>query len=295
MRDASLVFALVVAVLLPSCGVIRSAARLGKSKPTPAEAEPPNPARRGWGLMMTDEQLAELGYDARSTTAGSSPGQAASASAPPEDGLFDFSGMLQTSATGRVSWQKSATEATREARTTGRPLLIFLTHQSSAPAQQMEKSLMASPAFAALVREHCIALRVDFAQQDTARSEVYQALKKRLEVRGYPNLILTLPDGVEVLRLTGFNAKNNDAQRYLNTLQSSVERSAKLAGERRLKLEKEQGYRVWTSRDGSPVFARLTALDANMATFTGEWGESFKTFLTRLSDADQAWIAERRR
>lgn len=262
-------------------------------KPAAAQ-QAPDPARRGWALMMSDEEFAK--FKQTGSTEGPAPGVDPEGGTPStaEGGLFDFSGMLQNQGQTavRVPWQRSATTATKQSRLTGMPLLFFVTHRSSRPAQDIEQTMMLTPAFRALAQENLIPVRIDFADQDTNRSPLYRDLKERLNVRGYPVLVLTLPDGTEVTRLTGY--KSEYEKRYLETLQNAVERAVKLSSERRAKLEQE-GYRSWKNKDGKPVFAKLTALDANMGTFTGEWGESFKTFLTRLNEADQAWIAERRK
>lgn len=246
--------------------------------------------------MMTDEELAALGYGGANAGGGQASGAtpAAGGASTGEGGAFDFSGMINapSQAMAAIAWQRSVTASARESRLTGRPLLVYFTHHDSIPSQQMEASLMNNPEFVTLVKESCVPLLVDFSDQDTARSELYRGLKSRLEVSGYPALVLTQPDGTEVTRLTGY--KRDSERRYLELLRGGIQRAGKLAAERRTRLEKE-GYRNWTSKDGNPVFARLVSLDANMGAFTGEWGETFKTFLSRLSEADQAWIAERRR
>jgi hypothetical protein len=193
----------------------------------------------------------------------------------------------------QVIWQRSATHAGSKSRLTGTPLLIYATHTASQPCHDIEATLMASPAFRSLTQESFIPLLVDYSDQDTSRSTLYRELKTRFDVHGYPTLVVTLPDGSEVSRLTGYKKENE--KKYLETLQAAVDKAGRLGAERRAKLEKEGGYRMWKNKDGNPVFAKLTALDANMGTFTGEWGETFKTFLTRLSQEDQAWIAERRK
>ena len=55
------------------------------------------------------------------------------------------------------------------------------------------------------------------------------------------------------------------------------------------------GYRLWGAPNGEKIFAKLIGVDANQATFTGEWGGEFRTFITRLSEADQEWISKQRR
>jgi hypothetical protein len=283
-------------LLLAQCGIAHKVRQLGKDdEPKPA---PPDPARRGWALMMSDAEFARFkqGGGSGGATSGMDPG-GPSAATGDGGGMFDFSSMLpgQASAGGAVAWQRSATVAAKQARINGTPLLIYATHKSSVPSQQMERTLMASAEFQAL-SEKFVPLLVDYSDQDTSRSDLYRELKNRYDLRGYPALIVALPDGTEVTRLTGYNVKTEGiAKTYADTLQRSLTQVDKRTNERRASLERSEGYRLWKNKDGKPVFARLAALDANMGTFTSEWGESFKTFLSRLSEEDQAWIAERRK
>jgi hypothetical protein len=280
-------------LLLAQCGAIK---KLGHSKRgADASAQAPDPERRGWGLAMSDEEWAK--YKAGATAAPATSADATPAGAPTggEGGAFDFSSMVpgQSPASRQVIWLRSATQAGLKSRLIGTPLLIYASHTASQPCHDMESTLMNSPAFRTLAQDNFIPLLVDYSDQDTNRSTLYRDLKSRFEVRGYPTLVVTLPDGTEVSRLTGYKKENE--KKYLETLQEAVGKVEKLTSERRAKLERGSGYRMWKNKDGHPVFAKLTALDANMGTFTGEWGESFKTFLSRLSQEDQAWIAERRR
>lgn len=217
-----------------------------------------------------------------------------------EGGMFDFSNVVQTQAQnfGRVGWHSSLTTATQDARRSGKPLLILFTHQGSSSAQALENTLVLTPDFRTLVSDEFIPLRINYADTDTRQSPYYRDFKDRLNAKGYPTVVITLPDGTEVERIAGYNEKaagENSAytKDYLRRLRSAVEKSDKAVEERRQRLE-SQRYRTWTSKDGTKVFARLDKLDANMATFTTEWGEPFKTFLTRLSEEDQAQIATRR-
>lgn len=278
-------------LLLTQCGVLRKARNMSRT----AGAEKPamDPAKRGWGLMMSDEEFAQVNQGGSSTA---TRGGSAETAAPGTDGgLFDFSTIMQGGSIGgsRVNWQRSATVAAKQSRLTGQPLLIYVTHRSSKPAQDMEGTLMQSQAFVSLTQEHFIPLLMDFSDPETMRSPLYKDLKERFNIRGYPALVVTLPDSTEVMRLTGY--KKDSEKSYMRALNEAVELAEKRRDERRARLEKSEGYRLWTSKDSKPVFARLAALDANMGTFTSEWGESFKTFLTRLSPEDQAWIAARRK
>lgn len=278
-------------LLLTQCGVIKKARNMSR---TAGEEKPGfDPGKRGWGLMMSDEEFAQVNQGGPPAAAAEGSAEAAAPGA--DGGLFDFSSMAPGGAIGgsRVNWQRSATVAAKQSRLTGQSLLIYVTHRSSKPAQDMEGTLMQSQAFVSLTQEHFIPLLMDFSDPETMRSPLYKDLKDRFNVRGYPVLVVTLPDSTEVMRLTGY--KKDGEKTCMRALNEAVELSKTRRDERRARLEKSEGYRLWTSKDAKPVFARLAALDANMGTFTSEWGESFKTFLTRLSPEDQAWIAARRR
>ncbi len=279
-------------LLLTQCGAVLRLGHLGRGGAN--ASPPPDPERKGWALMMSDEQFAKFKAGAAPASDSGTSAQEGGALSAGEGGAFDLSGMLpgQAGAATQVVWERSATVAGSKSRTMGLPLLIYATHTASQPCHDMEATLMMSPAFRTLARDNFIPLLVDYSDQGTRRSTMYRELKTRFDVHGYPALLVILPDGTEVSRLTGYKKENE--KRYLETLQSAVARSEKLTAERRARLEKQGDYRVWKSKDGKAVFARLAALDANMGTFTGEWGETFKTFLTRLSEEDQAWIAARR-
>ncbi len=51
-------------------------------------------------------------------------------------------------------------------------------------------------------------------------SDFYQAFKDRLKVKGYPTLLVTLPDGTEVMRLSGYS--NEYEVGYMLKLRESV-------------------------------------------------------------------------
>lgn len=302
----ALVLTLAPCLLLTQCGIPQRAqimvakARAGvlikKPKKKTKEAKP----EKGLRGLMNDSQAI-----ARSGPAGGVPGMEGMGPAgvpgtTAEGGMFDFSNVVQTQPQnfGRVGWHNSITTAVQDARRSGKPMLILFTHQNSMSAQALENTLVLSPEFRTLVSDQFIPLRINFGDTDTRRSPFYRDFKTRLEAKGYPTVVVTLPDGTEVDRIAGYNEKSagqnsSYSKEYLQRLEKAVADSKKAALARRTHLE-TQRYRTWTSKDGTKVFARLDSLDANMATFTTEWGEPFKTFLNRLSDEDQAQIAQRR-
>ncbi|MEI6534549.1 MAG: hypothetical protein WCN98_04350 [Verrucomicrobiaceae bacterium] len=206
--------------------------------------------------------------------------------------LFDFSSSFQNSGSLQASarWKRSATEAISESRRTALPLLILLTHQMSQPGAELETMLGGVPELGNPDTQRFVLLRVDYADQNTAHSEYYLSLKKRYQPHGFPVLLVTLPDGTEVARQTGYSSEWKS--RTTQWINYAAEQSKKRAGTRRKEMEKF-GYRMWSDRQGTQVWARLEKVDANQAVFISEWGEPFRTFISRLSDADQARLTKK--
>lgn len=259
--------------------------RAGIGKPEKANI----PKERGWALMDPSLMKGEAAPAAEGTGASANGVESGTTG-----GLFDFSTVTQTNTRGvsRVAWKQSAAEAIEQARLTGKPLLVFFTSQHSAAALAMERTMVLAEEFRVLTEQSFIPLRIDFSDQETQRSEFYKAFKERMEPRGYPTMLVILPDGTEITRLSGY--KTDYQEGYIKRLQLAVDQSRKAVEQRRDKMTKE-GYRLWTDKKEAEVFAKLVGLDANMGTFTGEWGNTFTTFTTRLSEKDQAWIEEQKR
>lgn len=222
------------------------------------------------------------------------PGAPATAAAAGPAPMFDFSSAFSSGGvpSRAAGWQRSGSEAVTEARRSGRPLLILASHHQTPTAARLEQMLNTAPE-ARRIGDDFVALYVDYADRDTRESRYYRALQDRYRVRGYPVLIAALPDGTEVLRQSGYagdpRAEAEWRRRTLQFIAAAAGQAAKAAAARRKRLE-TQGYRLWTAADGRPVFAKLESLDANQATFTGEWGETFRTFTSRLSEADRRFL-----
>lgn len=289
-RSAKVPQVLALPVLLTLCS---SCGLLPFKKKADQTAARDLPTSRGWGLMADPK----LTGNATATVPPGTPG--APGAMPPDGGtptsaegggLFDFSSVTQnsTQAVSRVQWMRSAMDATELARRSGKPLLILVNNRNSPPGQSIENTLVLQPEFRKLTDETYVPLYMDFADKSTVDSDFYQAFKDRLKVKGYPTLLVTLPDGSEVLRLSGYKHENEVG--YMLKLRESVA-SCEKAMEARRKRMAPSGFRPWTDKKGVVVYARLDKADANMLSLTTEWGTKFNTFTNRLSDADQAWIA----
>lgn len=263
------------------------------------EAKPNLPASRGWGLMADPKLTGSSASASASPMApgapapGMPPGDGGSPASAEGGGLFDFSSVTanSTQSTSRVQWIRSAMDATEQARRTGKPLLILVNNRNSPPGQAVENTLVLQPEFKKLTEENYVPLYMDFSNKDTVDSDFYQAFKDQLKVRGYPTILVTLPDGAEVMRLSGY--KPDYEVGYMLKLRESVASSKKAIEARRKRLL-PSGYRAWTDKHGVVVYARLDKADANMLNLTTEWGTQFTTFTNRLSSEDQAWIESER-
>lgn len=188
-----------------------------------------------------------------------------------------------------TGWKHSAADAIAEARVENKPLLVAVTNQQVENAQQFESSLLASKDFRDAAGDAFIFLNIDYGDKETIKSDYYRDFKTRLNIRGFPTLLILLPDGREIVRLRGY--VTDWKGRYVQSVKDArphVEQAIEL----RRKQMKKNGYRLWSGRKDVQVFAKLVSVDANQATFTGEWGGEFSTFITRLSEADQKWIGE---
>lgn len=255
-----------------SCGVLRPH---HQRKGDDAEASATNPA----SLVATSPDdltpgVAPAGIEAESTT---------------DFAGFTPSGSSRPALTG---WKRSATEAIHEARSNGRPIIVAATNQQIETSQQFESTLLASRAFRDVTDGAFVFLLLDYGDKETLKSDFYRDFKTRLNLRGYPTLLVVLPDGQEIIRLKGYLPEWKN--RYIQSIKDSIPHAAQAAAYRRKKME-STGYRLWGAPNGEKIFAKLIGVDANQATFTGEWGGEFRTFITRLSEADQEWISKQRR
>jgi hypothetical protein len=205
--------------------------------------------------------------------------------------MFDFSRAFQNPAENRrAHWRHSGTDAIEEAKRSSLPLLIFFTHQSIDPAKAMAATLSNTkdltddnPRF--------IPLYLDYSDKTTAESDYYRSFMDRYKPRGYPVLVVTLPDGTELTRQTGVTKDwRTNVNHWLDDAASRVH-SGMEAHRRRLEKFK---FRYWKNKDGQEIFARLESQDANQLVFTNEWGEPIRTFVNRLSNEDQQRIAAKK-
>ena len=86
---------------------------------------------------------------------------------------------------------------------------------------------------AAAIGQHFIPLYIDFADKETRDSLYYRALLDRYKPRGYPVLLVALPDGTEVMRQSGYAGETRTEpewrKRTLQFITAAVAQSDKAA------------------------------------------------------------------
>lgn len=215
------------------------------------------------------------------------PGTDADGAEAARGSLYDFASAFDNPGQNRLAhWRRSGADAIAEAKRKGLPLLIFFTHRSSNTAQDMDAAL-SSTAELTSDTPRFVPVRIDFSEKITETSDYYRSLRDRYKPRGFPVLILALPDGMELTRQTGCSKDwVTGAKRWLDDAASRAQSGVTL---HRKHLE-AQKYRLWKNSDGQEIFAKLESQDANKLVFTNEWGETIHTFVNRLSKADQERI-----
>jgi hypothetical protein len=220
-------------------------------------------------------------------------GAQAGADGVPVNPLLDFSSAFSRSGPARSStldWHHSGTDAALESRRSGRPMLLFLVDSHIPAAISLQTTLATKPETGTLIESHFVPLMVDYGDKDTRDSLYYRAMRDRYKPRGFPVLIAVLPDGTEVSRQSGYTVETKDRpdwdRRTLEWIRSAGTQSEKAITARRKRME-SSGYREWKSKSGAPVFAKLVKVDANQAVFVSEWGETFRTFTSRLAEEEQ--------
>ncbi|MGI8603609.1 MAG: hypothetical protein ACR2OZ_11510 [Verrucomicrobiales bacterium] len=217
---------------------------------------------------------------------------------------------------GFAKWHRSPREAREIAAHEHRCLLLVMTASQSiadaqgqplrSASQALNEEVFATTEFNDFALQHLVLSFVDYSRSpslndaEIKREEALKQMKERLNVRGFPTVILFGPDGKEINRWGGYaldpKTGKGRAPHYLKDLKEAVldHEAGLFATQRRREKLSEQGYRDWTSLQGSRVFAKLIEFDAQRAVLRDESGEERKVELRHLDIADREIIARKR-
>jgi len=288
-----------VSLLLPGCGV------LGEKKGKPEMAGNP------FGPTGVPPEL-RAGYNGTAVKpGGNSPTEAQKRAMEsynpdelvwtdpdnPDADLPDLES-LQDAPKQKGPWGESETEAIREAKRTGKPLLIWFTDSlRSTTSNSLSANLFARRDFEAWAAENTVRLVVDQAVKgtnidDTTAKVIHSRnLKKKYNASGYPSLHLLAPSGEVIARYKNYRPGHEDF------LWGQLKQGVSLAKERQKEwkssLEKK-GYRDWSNDHGKVIFAKLAAYKDGQMILVEPDGQRVRTHEKNLSAGDRVWIQQQK-
>lgn len=213
----------------------------------------------------------------------------------PDAEIPDLNGLLEDSNDGGV-WRLSESEARRESKQSGKPLLIWFTDSASAygaESKNLDEELFLRDDFEEWASDHFVRLLVDQSVQgktmrETDAKRIYvREIKKRYKVAGYPTLIVVSPSGEVVGRYKGY--RKGRADFLWGQLRQAAQVSSNNHREWVASMEKK-GYREWKDGRGRSIFAKLIAYREGELHLVEPDGQRFRTKESNLSAEDRGWI-----
>ncbi|MBK1791230.1 thioredoxin family protein [Persicirhabdus sediminis] len=211
------------------------------------------------------------------------------------------------------TWEVSYTVASRKAKQSGKPLMIWFTDSrnnggNSPRCKVLSSELLETVEFEEWANEEAVRLRIDLYvradpkddlnEDDRVRNvkqgsvqerkqQYVDNLKRRYKVKGTPHIFMVSPSGKTVGNYKGFTTGGGPY--LLGQLKQAARIIRDDYGAWREKMEK-RGYRIWTNRSGDQVLAKLLRYSDGKVYLVDPDGRRSQTSVMRLSDADQAWI-----
>ena len=270
----------------------------GNASPFGPTGIPPH-LRKGAGEEGTaikpggNQQQAEalkqaLNYDA-SDLAWTNPDDA-------EAGLPELEQLMSGAKQGS-RWFESESEARRESKKTGRPLLIWFHDKQIAASNTINTELLSTRDFENWANEHTVRLVVDMnptgkdADQIFRRTVHNRELKKKYNARGFPTLVVLAPSGEVIGRYTGYRRGREDF------IWGQIKQGTSVATENyknwHASLEKK-GYRQWSDGKGRSIFAKLVHYKDGELVLAEPDGQKARTKENKLSAEDRTWIQQQK-
>lgn len=207
-------------------------------------------------------------------------------------------------------WRQNYYEALRDARRSGKPILIWF-HDSkySPPSQQLSGEVLKNSNFEPWAKDNLICLcydksgdyrpsakeiRTGSESVDSVQNRRKEYVKKAFEhfgVRGAPGVIILAPDGTRISSWHGYVSGNS--QHVVERIRHDVSLANKQFETLKERLEKS-GFRYWTGKNDTKIFASFVRYIPKTKTvwFKEFDGSQFKAELDKLSASDQALILE---
>jgi hypothetical protein len=216
----------------------------------------------------------------------------------PDAPLPELDGLLAAPKKHKGPWLESETEALRESKRTGKPLLIWFTDSlRSTSCKSLSAGLLTRSDFETWASENTVRLVVDQnvtgGNIDTrdARQIYVRNLKKKYNARGYPSLHVLTPGGEVIGRYKSY--RKGQEEFIWGQLKQAVSLANESQQSWRKSLEKK-GYRDWSNDKGRTIFAKLAAYKDGELILVEPDGQRARTHEKNLSAGDRVWIQQQK-
>jgi hypothetical protein len=217
-----------------------------------------------------------------------------------------------------AQWHRSPRAARETASRENRCMLLVFTGSQGARGENaqagqrvahlLNTEVLGTPEFNEFALGHLVLSYLDYTRvtglqvdgPELDREKALKHCKEALDVHGFPTVILFAPDGHELNRWTGYavDAKTGKGRggKYFDEIKEAVlsHEAVLFEAERRREKLAGQGYREWSSVQGSRVFAKLIEFDARTAVLRDEDGRNRTVELRQLGIADRELITRQR-
>jgi hypothetical protein len=218
----------------------------------------------------------------------------------PDDADAEMPELLELLAVGpqKGPWKESETDALRESKESGKPLLIWFTDSvRSTACKSLSTGLFTTSEFETWASENTVRLIVDQSVKgkdlaDDARKKIYvRGLKKKYSARGYPTLLVLSPSGEVIGRYKSYRKGQEDF--VFGQLKQGVMLSNENHKAWKAAMEKK-GYREWSGGRGRVIFAKLAGYKDGELVLVEPDGQRARTHEKNLSAGDRVWIQQQK-
>lgn len=193
-------------------------------------------------------------------------------------------------------WRQSYQNAFREARLTGKPVLMWFTDSQNSPnCKALSEELFSRRDFEEWAGESLVRLQLDqrvkgskLNNEAATKSDYIQSLKKQYKVLGQPTMLVLTPAGEVIGRYRGY--RRGEFEFKWGQLKQAVHLATE-AHARWVRDMEKKGYRVWSDPRGRRIFAKLVAYRDGELILIEPDGTRARTKERHLSSQDRDWIA----
>ena len=279
-------------LLMASCNAVRlpfSSKKPENQAVKKAKAAPsglPKPDEQTGHIQLSSMEISPTGEptsggEATTVSGGVSPSADSlpALQPPPEVAVWEQLGKVQ-----------GITTQIEDAKRTGKVLLLFFQNSKlTGGSTQLREAVLNHPSILAWKQNRMSVLELDYGAEDGELKfrdrPVAKTLLQRYKIRGYPSLVLVLPDGTSVVELKGWREQKRD--RFLTELQLGMKNADQKMTERRKQLA-ASGYQQWHGTNGKTFFGKMVGKENGQIILQNEWGSVFQVPPDQFIEAERA-------